>query len=100
MNSYRSINENLTPSYKDDSRLHAILDMIGKVAALDFSTTLPPGDKNDMIEAISVGLNMLSEELKTSVVEKSKLDEVNTKLEKFAYTTAHHIKSPLNSITR
>ncbi len=52
-----------------------------------------------MIDAISLGLNMLSEELNSNVVEKSKLDEVNRKLEKFAYTTAHDLKSPLNAIT-
>ncbi len=98
MNKYWSIHGDTQPSHKEDPRLHAILDMIGKVAALDFSTTLSTSDRNDMVDAIAVGLNMLSEELNTSVVEKSKLDEVNTKLEKFAYTTAHDLKSPLNSI--
>lgn len=73
--------------------------MIGRVAALDFSEMLPISKKNDMIDAISLGLNMLSEELKSNVVEKSKIDEVNSKLEKFAYTTAHDLKSPLNSLT-
>jgi signal transduction histidine kinase len=52
-----------------------------------------------MIDAIALGLNMLSEELNIKVVEKEKLDLVNKKLEKFAYTTAHDLKSPLNSIT-
>ncbi|MEO7989424.1 MAG: HAMP domain-containing sensor histidine kinase [Chryseolinea sp.] len=73
--------------------------MIGRVAALDFSKTLSISDKNDMIDAIGLGLNMLSEELNTNVVERSKLDTVNSKLEKFAYTTAHDLRSPLNSIT-
>jgi signal transduction histidine kinase len=41
---------------------------------------------------------MLSEELNSNVVARSKLDEVNRKLEKFAYTTAHDLKSPLNSV--
>jgi signal transduction histidine kinase len=96
MNALR--NDVSMPYPSDDERLHAILDMISKVAALDFSKTLGPSDKNDMIDAIAIGLNMLSEELNTRVVEKSKLDEVNSKLEKFAYTTAHDLKSPLNSI--
>jgi signal transduction histidine kinase len=60
---------------------------------------LSPSDDNDIIDAIAVGLNMLSEELNTNVVEKSKLDEVNAKLERFAYATAHDLKSPLNAIT-
>lgn len=73
--------------------------MIGRVAALDFSEMLTISNKNDMIDAISLGLNMLSEELKSNVVEKSKIDEVNSKLKKFAYTTAHDLKSPLNSLS-
>jgi len=73
--------------------------MIGRVAALDFSRMLPVSSKNDMIDAIALGLNMLSEELNANVVERSKLDSINTKLEKFAYTTAHDLRSPLNSIT-
>jgi len=83
----------------NDKRLNEILEMIGRVAALDFSRMLPVSKNNDMIDAIALGLNMLSEELNSNVVEKSKLDSVNAKLEKFAYTTAHDLRSPLNSIS-
>ncbi len=81
----------------DDKRLNDILDMIGCIASLDFSKELPTGSHNDMLDAIALGLNMLSEELNAQVVNREKLDEVNGKLEKFAYTTAHDLKSPLNS---
>lgn len=84
--------------YEKRQRLGNILDMIGRIAALDFSVQLDISEKNDMIDAISLGLNMLSEELNSNVVEKVKLDAVKNKLEKFAYTTAHDLKSPLNSI--
>lgn len=84
---------------ENDSRLTDILDMIGSIAALDFSKVLATSNQNDMIDAISLGLNMLSEELNAQVVHKVELDEVNTKLERFAYTTAHDLKSPLNSQT-
>ena len=84
---------------EDDKRLNDILEMIGRIAALDFSNPLQVGNGHDMIDAIALGLNMLSEELSTSVVEKSKIDAVNRKLEKFAFTTAHDLRSPLNSIT-
>jgi len=80
-----------------DKRLTDILDMIGCIASLDFSRELTTSDQNDMFDAIALGLNMLSEELKIQVVDKARLDEVNSKLEKFAYTTAHDLKSPLNS---
>ncbi len=81
----------------DDKRLEEILEMIAKLASLDFSTELPVSEKHDMIDAISLGLNMLGEELNTQVVARTQLDELNEKLEKFAYTTAHDLKSPLNS---
>lgn len=84
---------------EDDKRLNDILEMIGRIAALDFSKPLEVGRGHDMIDAIALGLNMLSEELSTNVVEKSKIDSVNRKLEKFAFTTAHDLRSPLNSIT-
>jgi len=69
------------------------------MAALDFSQVITTSDENDMIDAIALGLNMLGEELNSNVVERSKLDTVNRKLEKFAYTTAHDLKSPLNAIS-
>lgn len=82
---------------KDIERLEDILDMIAKLASLDFSTELPISRNQDMIDAISLGLNMLGEELNVQVVARARLDELNEKLEKFAYTTAHDLKSPLNS---
>lgn len=82
---------------KDIERLEDILDMIAKLASLDFSTELPVSGNQDMIDAISLGLNMLGEELNVQVVARARLDELNEKLEKFAYTTAHDLKSPLNS---
>jgi signal transduction histidine kinase len=71
--------------------------MIGCIAALDFSRQLETSDQNDVLDGIALGLNMLSEELNTQVVGKVQLDEVNAKLEKFAYTTAHDLKAPLSS---
>lgn len=82
---------------EDDNRLIDILDMIGNMAALDFSKVLITSEQNDMLDAIALGLNMLSEELNSQVVAKVKLNEVNKKLEKFAYTTAHDLKSPINA---
>ena len=82
---------------ENDSRLGEILDMIAKLASLDFSTELQISKDQDMIDAISLGLNMLGEELNTQVVARAQLDELNEKLERFAYTTAHDLKSPLNT---
>ena len=81
----------------DEKRIIQILDMIGSIASLDFSRQIATSDSHDTLDAIALGLNMLSEELNVQVVDRAKLDEVNHKLEKFAYTTAHDLKSPLNS---
>lgn len=80
-------------------RLIEILDMIGNMAALNFSKVLVTSDRHDMIDAIALGLNMLSEELNDQVVHRKHLDEINRKLERFAATTAHDLKSPLNNVT-
>jgi signal transduction histidine kinase len=81
----------------DEKRIIQILDMIGSIASLDFSRHITTSENNDTLDAIALGLNMLSEELNVQVVDRAMLDEVNHKLEKFAYTTAHDLKSPLNS---
>ncbi|QCK15420.1 sensor histidine kinase [Mangrovivirga cuniculi] len=82
-----------------DERLSQILEMIEWIAALDLDHKLPVSNNNDRFDAISLGLNMLSEELKDNVVEKEQLDKTNKKLEQFAYSTAHDLKSPLNSLS-
>lgn len=84
--------------FTSDERLNDILDTIGRLAALDFSVRVKQTDKNDVIDAISLGLNMLGEELQSKVVEKMELEAVNRKLESFSFTAAHDLKSPLNTI--
>lgn len=81
----------------NEQRLSDILDMIGSMASLDFSRVLKVSDRNDMIDAIALGLNMLSEELNAQMVARASLDELNDRLEQFAHTTAHDLKSPLNN---
>lgn len=83
----------------EDYRLNLILDKIGKMAALDFLEELETSEQNDVVDAIILGLNMLSEELHSNVVEKSQLHKVNDKLEKFALTAAHDLKSPINGMS-
>lgn len=81
-----------------DERLVAVQSMLESLASLDFTKKLKLSSKADNIDAISAGLNMLSEELRSNVVKRSELEEINYNLERFAYTAAHDIKSPLNSI--
>ena len=59
---------------QSDERLDAILVMLESIASLNFSRRLTISSKVDGIDAVASGLNMLSEELEASVVEKSKLE--------------------------
>ncbi len=82
-----------------DERFDAVLSMLESIASMDFTQKLKLSRKADKIDAIAAGLNMLSEELKSNMVKRSELEEINANLERFAYTTAHDMKSPLNNIT-
>ena len=60
---------------KLDERWEAILEMLASMASLDFSQSLAITDRADNMDAVATGLNMLSEELRANVVERSKLEE-------------------------
>lgn len=82
-----------------DKRLDEVLDMIARMASLDFSRRLPLDmNPNDPMDAVIYGLNMLSEELHNNVIEKKRLTDINHRLEEFAFTASHDLKSPLNSL--
>ncbi len=74
-----------------------LIEMIGNMAKLDFSKRLNVEISEDPIDVMAYGLNMLSEELEYNVVKKSMLEEINRNLERFSFTVAHDIKSPLSS---
>ena len=64
-----------------DERWDAVLGMLESIASLDFSRSLAISGKADELDAVASGLNMLSEELEASVVERAKLEAVVTELE-------------------
>ena len=58
--------------YKDKHRINYILDKLERIAHLDFSGRLKINAITDEIDALSVGVNMLSEEIEFSLREKEK----------------------------
>jgi light-regulated signal transduction histidine kinase (bacteriophytochrome) len=89
-----------------DERWEAILGMLKSIASLDFSRRLPVSDKADNMDAVASGLNMLSEELHTNVVERTKLEKIvkeleaaNQELKAFSDVLAHDLRNPLLIVT-
>ena len=89
-----------------DERWDAILEMLASIASLDFSRSLAISDKADEVDAVASGLNMLSQELKANVVQRSKLEDIvaelegaNRELEFFSDAIAHDLRMPLLIVT-
>ena len=78
-----------------DERFDALQLMMEDLACLNFSKKLKLSDKSDRVDAIAAGLNMLSEELESNVVERKKLTEINESLQRFSAIAAHGMKTPL-----
>ena len=81
----------------DEDKINEMIQMIGAMASLNFSKRIETEITDNPIDVLAYGLNMLSEELEYNVVKKSMLEETNRSLERFSFTVAHDIKSPLSS---
>jgi two-component sensor histidine kinase len=69
--------KNISPQHNEnDRRASSILDVIMSYARLDFSTKVPISGKNDTLDAISVGVNMLGEELQSSAFSLKEKDQI------------------------
>ena len=86
-------------------KLESILESIGQMAALDFTTEIEIDDSDDQLNAIAQGLNWLREELQNNMVERSRLEEINEKLEQvieenegMMHMMVHDLKAPINNI--
>lgn len=86
----------MNQDFDRNNKLNAMVQMIGEMAALNFSSRIDANDPDPYLAAVAQGLNWLSEELEANSVQKYKLEEVNETLKKFAYIAAHDLKSPLN----
>lgn len=71
-----SINKMFNDKKQMEQQLDTALEMITKLARLDFDhAKIEQGDTSEPLYALTLGLDMLSEELKHSVVSRAELDE-------------------------
>lgn len=68
----------------DEERLNNLIEVISGMAGLDFSQEAIVDDSDNPLNTVAAGLNMLSEELESSVVSKSELEDKNQELERLA----------------
>lgn len=61
----------------EDKRIDQIINSIEKIARGDYSVLVELSDKNDEIDSIAIGINMLVEEIKSRIED---LREANEKL--------------------
>jgi rsbT co-antagonist protein RsbR len=67
-------------NYTDEERLGNLIEVIEAMAGLDFLSKAIVDESENPLNTIAMGLNMLSEELEASVVNKSELSEKNEEL--------------------
>ncbi len=68
----------------NEHNLSELLEMIGSLGRLDFEKRLEVTDENDPFGQLSIGLNMLGEELEATVVDKNSLIESEEKFRTIA----------------
>jgi signal transduction histidine kinase len=77
--------------------VNALIEMLGHLASMDFTKRLSVDNRDEPLDVVAHGLNMLSEELEAHAVRLSLLEDINKNLERFSFSVAHDISSPLNT---
>ena len=63
----------------DEARLNDLIDAVTAIASLDFSKKLKVNGEEDLMDVVSLGINLLSEALEDTVVSKQQLEESKKK---------------------
>lgn len=66
----------------DEDRLNNLIEVISGMAGLDFSQKALVDESDNPLNTIALGINMLAEELESSVVSRSELEAQNEELER------------------
>lgn len=81
-----------------DPRFDQIINAIASIGMGRFDISLPTSDAGDELDAIALGLTMLSEELKQNIDEKARVLKVASLKSGFFASLSHEIRTPLNGI--
>ena len=68
------MSENINP--EDSARIEGLISLLERTAQGDFLARYNQTDKNDQIEAIGIGINMLIEEISSKVSELKKFNDL------------------------
>ena len=84
----------------EDVRLEQILNMLNQLSSLNFRKKYTVTEKQDAVDTIGFGLNMISEELEFALNEKSRLHIENLNLQKSIKKEADYFGKGLDHIAR
>lgn len=85
----------------DEDEILELIEVIGSIASLDFTRKAEIRNDEDPLSGIAMGLNMLAEELRASVVSKSELQEKNEELGRLAEeqrTMIEQMSTPISQL--
>ncbi len=86
----------------NEERTNKILEVLLRYTLMDFSEKAVISTVGDELDAISVGLNTLGEELESHIKQvedaNKQLAAVNKELEAFSYSVSHDLRAPLRAV--
>ncbi|TPV93569.1 MAG: response regulator [Myxococcales bacterium FL481] len=81
-----------------DPRFETIIEAIARIGAGDYDVELPEPSKMDELDAVILGLRMLTEEMQDAFEQRVAVQELSDVRSRFLATMSHEIRTPLNGV--